>query len=161
MEERMISDFREYWHLLQTIPGIDKVAAAGIIAEIGDDIGAFKSGKHLASWAGFCPGNNESAGKRYSGKTRKGNQWLRTLLCEVAHAASRTRCQFKEYYQSLVIRRGKKRSIVAIAHKILRVIFAMFKNKVEYRDSTIDYEALMVHRNAPRWLQSLQKFGYI
>jgi len=161
LAKTMISDFSDYWRLLQTLPGVDKVAAAGIIAEIGADMHHFKTGKHLASWAGFCPGNNESAGKRYSGKTRKGNQWLRTLLCEVAHAASRTRCQFKTYYQSLVIRRGKKRSIVAVAHKILRVIYCMLKQKIEYQDSSVDYEALMVHRNAPRWIKTLKRYNYI
>lgn len=161
LDKRVQSDFSEYWHLLQTIPGIDKVAATGVIAEIGVNIGAFQNGKHLASWAGFCPGNNESAGKRYSGRTRKGNQWLRTLLCEVAHAASRTRCQFKTYYQNMVIRRGKKRSIIAVAHKILRVIYSMFKSMTEYRDSTVDYEALLVHRNAPRWLKYLKQYSYI
>lgn len=161
LENRLRSDFSGYWILLQTLPGVDKVAAAGIIAETGVDMSHFKSGKHLASWAGFCPGNNESAGKRYSGKTRKGNQWLRTLLCEVAHAASRTQCQFKTYYGSLVIRRGKKRSIVAVAHKILRIIFCMLKNNIEYQDPSVDYEALIVHRNAPRWIKPLKQYNYI
>ena len=161
LEKRILSDFPEHWRLLQTLPGVDKVAAAGVIAEIGVDMSHFKSGKHLASWAGFCPGNNESAGKRYSGKIRKGNRWLRILLCEVAHAASKTRCQFKTYYQSLVIRRGKKRSIIAIAHKILRVIFCMLKKNIEYQDSSVDYEALMVHRNAPRWIKKLKQYNYI
>ncbi|MGI9273361.1 MAG: IS110 family transposase [Endozoicomonas sp.] len=155
------SDYCEPWQLLQTLPGIDEIAAAGLIAEIGDDMSAFGSRESLASWAGMCPGNNESAGKRKSGKTRKGNQSLRRLMCEISQAAVKTKSQFKGKYQSLVIRRGHKRSIIAIGHKLLRVIYCMLTKLTPYKDPEIDYEALTVHRNAPRWLQKLQSYGYL
>ena len=147
--------------LLQTMPGIDLMGAAMLLVEIGNDMDAFGSADRLASWAGVCPGNNESAGKRKSGRIRKGNPYVRRLLCEFAHAASRTTSAFKSKFQSLLIRRGYKRAIVAIGHTILRTVFFMLKRREHYRDSAIDYEALMVQRNAPRWIQALTKFGFI
>ena len=142
------TDYQESWLLLQTLPGIDEIAAAGIIAGIGCDMSAFDGRKGLASWSGMCPGNNESAGKRKSGKTRKGNQSFRRLLCEIANAAIKTESQFKGKYQSLVIRRGHKRSIIAIGHKILRVIYCVPGKYTAYQDPEVDYEALMVRKNA-------------
>lgn len=147
--------------LLQTLPGVDLIGAAMLLVEIGCDMDAFGSAERLASWVGICPGNNESAGKRKSGRVRKGNSYVRRLLCEFAHAASRTRSVFKSKFQALIVRRGHKRSIVALAHKILRTIFFMLKRGEHYRDSTTDYEALSVQRNAPRWIKALTKFGFI
>ena len=147
--------------LLQTIPGIDLIGAAMLLIEIGTDMDAFGSPDRLASWVGICPGNNESAGKRKSGHVRKGNLYVRRLLCEFAHAASRTQSVFKSKFQSLVVRRGYKRAIIAIAHKILRTIFFMLKRRVHFRDCATDYEALSVQRNAPRWIKALTKFGFI
>lgn len=147
--------------LLQTLPGVDLIGAAMLLVEIGADMDAFGSADRLASWVGICPGNNESAGKRKSGRVRKGNLYVRRLLCEFAHAASRTTSVFKSKFQSLVVRRGYKRSIIAIGHKILRTIFFMLKRREHYRDSATDYEALSVQRNAPRWIKSLTRFGFI
>ncbi|KXW58247.1 transposase IS116/IS110/IS902 family protein [Ferrovum myxofaciens] len=147
--------------LLQTIPGVDLIGAAMLLVEIGGDMNAFGSADCLASWVGICPGNNESAGKRKSGQIRKGNLYVRRLLCEFAHAASRTTSVFKSKFQSLVVRRGYKRAIIAIGHKILRTIFFMLKRREHYRDSAVDYEALSVQCNAPRWIKSLIKFGFI
>ncbi|MBN8463500.1 MAG: IS110 family transposase [Dechloromonas sp.] len=147
--------------LLQTIPGVDLIGAAMLLIEIGTDMDAFGSADRLASWVGICPGNNESAGKRKSGHLRKGNLYVRRLLCEFAHAASRTTSVFKSKFQSLVVRRGYKRAIIAIGHKILRTIFFMLKRREHYRDSATDYEALSVQRNAPRWIKALTKFGFI
>lgn len=147
--------------LLQTIPGVDLIGAAMLLIEIGSDMDAFGSADRLASWVGICPGNNESAGKRKSGHVRKGNLYVRRLLCEFAHAASRTTSVFKSKFQSLVVRRGYKRAIIAIGHKILRTIFFMLKRREHYRDSATDYEALSVQRNAPRWIKALTKFGFI
>ena len=147
--------------LLQTIPGVDLIGAAMLLIEIGTDMDAFGSADRLASCVGMCPGNNESAGKRKSGHVRKGNLYVRRLLCEFAHAASRTTSVFKSKFQSLVIRRGYKRAIIAIGHKILRTIFFMIKRHEHYRDSATDYEALSVQRNAPRWIKALTKFGFI
>ena len=147
--------------LLQTIPGIDIIGAAMLLVEISTDMQSFGSAERLASWVGVCPGNNESAGKRKSGKTRKGNAWVRRLLCEFAQAASRSRCALKDKFAALSIRKGHKKSIVALAHKILRIVFAVIINKTPYLDKVVDYEALSVQRNAPRWLKMLIKHGYM
>ena len=147
--------------LLQTIPGVDLIGAAMLLVEIGSDMDAFGSADRLASWVGVCPGNNESAGKRKSGHTRKGNPYVRRLLYEFAHAASRTTSVFKSKFQALVVRRGYKRAIIAIGHKILRTLFFMLKRREHYRDCATDYEALSVQRNAPRWIKALTKFGFI
>lgn len=147
--------------LLETVPGIDRLGAAMLLVEIGADMDSFGSAERLASWVGICPGNNESAGKRKSGRTRQGNAWVRRLLCEFAQAASRTRCALKDKFSALAIRKGHKRSIVALAHKMLRIVYAMLANTTPYQDHTVDYEALMVGRNAPRWLKMLTKHGYL
>lgn len=153
--------WRPQLNLLQTIPGIDLMGAAMLLVEIGADMASFGSAEKLASWVGICPGNNESAGKRKSGKTRKGNAWVRRLLCEFAQAAARSRCALKDKFAALSIRKGHKKSIVALAHKMLRTLFAMLKNNTPYRDKMIDYEALSVQRNAPRWIKMLVKHGFM
>jgi transposase len=147
--------------LLQTLPGVDLMGAAMLLVEIGGDMSVFGSAQRLASWVGICPGNNESAGKRHSGRIRKGNAWVRRLLCEFAQAAGRSRCALKGKFQALSVRKGHKRSIVALAHKMLRIIYAMLSKQTHYVDKSVDYEALMVARNAPRWLQMLVKHGYV
>ena len=147
--------------LLQTIPGIDVMGAAMLLVEISADMHSFGSAERLASWVGICPGNNESAGKRKSGRTRKGNAWVRRLLCEFAQAASRSRCALKDKFAALSIRKGHKKSIVALAHKMLRIVFAVLKSKQPYRDRVVDYEALSVQRNAPRWMKMLIKHGFL
>lgn len=148
------------FELLQTIPGIDAIAAASILIEIGDDMGRFGSADRLASWSALCPGNNESAGKRKTGKTRKGNTLLRSLLCEAANAARCTLSVFKAKYQGLVVRRGHKKSIVALAHKLIRTIYVILTRRQAYHDSGIDYAAANVAKNAPRWLKALKRYGY-
>ncbi|WP_435751902.1 IS110 family transposase [Thauera sp. AutoDN2] len=156
-----LTDERNALALLQTLPGVDLIGAAMLLVEIGTDMDAFGSADRLASWVGICPGNNESAGKRKSGRVRKGNPYVRRLLCEFAHAASRTQSVFQSKFQSLIVRRGHKRAIVALAHKLLRTIFFMLNRGQHYRDSATDYEALSVQRNAPRWIKALTKFGFI
>jgi hypothetical protein len=133
-------DFHAYPEL-----GFEEVRTSALVAE------------RLASWVGICPGNHESAGKRKSGRTRKGNAWVRRLLCEFAQAASRTRCALKDKFSALSIRKGHKRSIVALAHKMLRIVYAMLNHATPYQDRNVDYEALVVQRNAPRWLKMLEK----
>jgi len=158
---RGLEPFRWAVELLQTMPGIDAVGACMLIVEIGIDMAAFGRADRLASWAGVCPGNNESAGKRKTGRIRKGNPYVRRVLCEMANAARRSECMFKGKYASLVIRRGHKRSIMALAHKILKIAFVLIDRKEVYRDSTVDYEALAVKRNAPRWIAKLRQFGML
>jgi transposase len=156
-----LSAWRPQLILLQTIPGIDIMGATMLLVEISADMESFGSAERLASWVGICPGNNESAGKRKSGKTRKGNAWVRRLLCEFAQAAARSRCALKDKFAALSIRKGHKKSIVALAHKMLRIVFAVLKSSLPYRDRAVDYEALSVQRNAPRWMKMLIKHGFI
>jgi transposase len=146
---------------LQTIPGLDETGAAMLLVEIGDDMQAFGSAEKLASWAGVCPGNHESAGKRKSGQARKGNPYVRRILCEAAHAASRTRCALAEKFKGLLVRRGRKRAIFALAHKLLKTVFVLIDRGDYYRDAGVDYEAMSVERNAPRWMKMLRKYGYL
>ena len=148
------------WRLLQTLPGIDQLAACLILIEIGDDLSHFGSADRFASWAAVCPGNHESAGKRKTGRTRKGNTVLRSILCECANAARRTKSVFAAKYQSLVIRRGHKKAIIALAHKLVRTMFFLLTRRQPYRDSGFDYEAANVAKNAPRWIKALKRFGY-
>ena len=111
----------------------------------------FGNAHRLAAWAGLCPGNDESAGKRRTDRTRRGNQTLRAVLIECAHAAARTHnCQFQTYHQTLTQKRGFKRAIVATAHKLLRCVFAVLRDATPYRDPDTDYEALLATRCGPR-----------
>ncbi len=109
---------------LDAIPGVGRRVAEALVAEIGTDMGRFPSAHHLASWAGMCPGNHESAGKRQSGKTRTGSPWLRALLVQAAHAAARTKDTYlAAQYRRLAARRGKSRAAVAVGHSILVIAF--------------------------------------
>jgi transposase len=155
-----MAPYAEHWQFLQTLPGIDQISAAMILVEIGTDLSVFGDAGHFASWAALCPGNHESAGKRKTGKTRKGNHAIRYLLCEVANAARRTSSAFRSQYQSLVGRIGHKKAIIALAHKMIRTIYILFTRRQAYRDPGIDYQAPVVDRNAPRWIQALKKYGY-
>jgi transposase len=164
LEHRLFDELQPYeaaMQLLLTLPGIDRLAAAKLLVEIGVDMAAFGTPDRLSKWAGVCPGNHESAGKRKRGKTAPGNRYVRAILCEIAWAASRTTSQFKSKFQGLVIRRGTKRAIIALAHKVLKTVFVLLSRQVPYRDSTVDYPALVVKRNAPRWSRQLKKFGYL
>jgi transposase len=145
--------------LLQTIPGIDQIASALILIEIGDDMTRFGAPDRLAAWAALCPGNNESAGKRKSGKTRKGNAIIRYILCECANAARMTKSSLAAKYKSLMVRKTHKKSIVAIAHKMIRLIYLMLTHKEPYRDPMVDYGAMSARKNAPRWIRQLKLIG--
>jgi transposase len=155
-----MAPYAEHWHLLQTLPGLDQISAAMILVEIGTDLSAFADAAHFASWAALCPGNHESAGKRKTGKTRKGNHAIRYLLCEAANAARRTRSAFRDRYQSLVPRKGHKKTIIALGHSMIRTIYVLFTRRQAYRDPGIDYQAVVVTRNAPRWIRALKQYGY-
>ncbi len=121
--------------LLQTIPGVGKDAAAGIIAEVGNNMEQFPNEQHLASWAGMSPGNNESAGKKKSSRTTHGDKFLKTLLVQCGWAATRTKNTYlRSKYDSLVIRRGKKRALIAVGHKILIATYFILKDKVPYKE---------------------------
>ncbi len=148
--------------LLETLPGVSRESAMAILVELGPDMSVFASARHCAAWTGICPGNNESAGKRRSGRIRRGNPILRAILVECAHAAVRTRgCQFQAWHQAVKSRRGYKRAIVAVAHKMLRTIYAMLRDGTPYADPGIDYEGISIGRKASRWLQKLEQYGYV
>lgn len=153
--------YEQEWRLVQTIPGMDEINAAMLLIETGVDMSRFGSKERISSWAGMCPGNDQSAGKRMSGRMPKGNPYVRAILCEAANSARKTDTQFKGLYKGLVIRRGHKRAVMAIGHRVLETVYILLTRKEPYRDRTIDYEALIVKRNAPRWLQSLIKYGYL
>ena len=145
---------------LVTIPGFDIMSAVGFIIEIGGKnvLDAFASEERFSSWLGVCPGNNESAGKRKSGKARKGNKFLRRILCEVAQAAVRTKnTTFMTKFNCLKIRLGFKKSVFAIAHKISRIAFLLIKNSQSFVDPNIDYQQEMLKKNASRKIKELLK----
>ena len=154
--------FAEERELLMQIPGVKKRAAETLIAEIGVDMSVFPSHSHLASWAGMSPGNNESAGKRHSGKTTHGNCWLRSALLESAWAASRTKgCFYKARYCRLAAKRGAKRASVAIAHSILVAVYHILKDGCAYHELGEDYfDRLNEQAVKNRLVKRLEKMGH-
>src|ERR687896_54610 len=138
--EEQIAPFAAAVELLCTIPGVQRRAAEVIIAETGGDMSAFATAGHLASWAGVCPGNDESAGKRRSGRTRKGSKWLRGTLIEAARAAARTRDTYlAAQYQRIRARRGANRASLAVAHSLLTAVWHMLQTGQTYLDPGGDY----------------------
>jgi len=134
---RLCGPFEKPLALLETIPGVGRATAEVLLAETGGDMRHFPTAHHLASWVGICPGNNESAGKRRTGRTRKGNRWLRAALCEAAWAASRSKGTYlQSQFRRLAFARGKggKRAAVAVAHSILIAVWHMLAHRVPYRD---------------------------
>ena len=148
--------------LLTTIPGVDWKIAVVIVAELGPDMSHFPNANHAAAWSGLAPGNHESAGKRYSGKTKPGNQALKTILSQAAWAAARTKNTYlSAQYRQLVRRRGKKRAIIAVAHSIIISAYHMLSRHQVYRDLGDNYfderkKAAVVNRLSRR----LSKLGY-
>lgn len=156
------SPFVEAVGRLQTVPGIDRRAAEGIVAELGADLKTFGSAGHLASWAGICPGNHESAGKRRSGRTTKGNVWLRVLLVQCAWAASRSKGTYLQaMFRRLAARRGTKRALVAVGHRLLEILYAVLKKGQSYRELGADYldRAQDRERLKARLVKRLEKLG--
>jgi transposase len=138
--EKLTRPFKQAVQFLDTIPGVDVCTAENLLAEMGPNMDQFPSGRQVASWAGMCPGNNESAGKRKSGKTTKGNRAMRRALTEAAWAASRTKDTYAaSKYQSLVGRRGKKRALIAVGHHILLAAYHIMKKKVPYHELGPDF----------------------
>jgi transposase len=143
-------------HYLQTMPGISKIIALAILAEIGTDMSVFHSSKHLASWAGVCPGNNESAGKKKSSRITHGNKYLKTALVEAAWAASRSKESYHaKKFRSIAARRGQKKATMAIAHSLLISAYYILKNKEPFLPFTQD-PAIIAKRKEER-IKSLEK----
>ena len=150
---------------LDTIPGGDRQTAEVLLAEIGAEMARFPTSGHLASWAGMCPGNHESAGKRTSGKTRKGSKWLRRALTEAAHGAARTkqpgRSALAGDYRRLAARRGKKKAAIAVGHRILVIAYHVLRDQQEYREPTplaLDEHRQLRARN--RAVDQLRQLGF-
>ena len=148
--------------LLDTIPGIDRWLAEVLLAEMGIDMGRFASEKHLASWTGVAPGNNESGGKRRSGKTPPGNRYLRKGLVQAARGASRKKHTYlKSKYHRIAARRGKKKAIVAVAHSILVSAYHMLSRNEPYRDLGDDYfDQFKREHVANHLVRRLEKLGF-
>jgi transposase len=147
---------------LDSIPGISRQIAEVMLAEIGWDMSRFPTDKNLASWAGMCPGNNESAGKRRNGKTRKGSRWLRHALIEAAHGAARTKNKYlKTQYHRVAAHRGKNTALVAVGHSILIISYHLLTRGQEYTDLGANYfderDRSAVQR---RCVKRLEKLGY-
>ncbi len=160
--EEQIAPFVAAVELLCTIPGVGRRTAEVIIAETGADMNAFPTAKHLVSWAGVCPGNDQSAGKRRSGNTTKGSKWLRGALIEAAKAASRTKDTYlAAQYARLRVRRGANRASVAVAHSILTATWHMLQNGELYNDLGGDYFARRdPERTTRRLVAQLERLGH-
>lgn len=155
----------EYWEAikkLEQIPGVGKKSAEIILAEIGLDMNQFPTAGHLASWAGVAPGNNESAGKRKSGRTRKGNKILKSTLAQAAKSAAKNKNSFfHAQYQRIAIRRGKNRATMAVAHSILIAIYHMLKDDQEFIDLGSDYyHQFNTEKKINSYLKKLAALGY-
>ncbi len=162
--ERRCEPFIEVIELLKTIPGVGPLTAEVIVAEIGLDMGRFATAHHLASWAGLCPGNNESAGRRRTGRTRRGNAWLRDVMCEAGWAAVRSKGTYlNALYRHLAFARGKgaKKALIAVAHSMLIAVWHILTDHVPYQELGPNHLA-PAHpdrlRNA--LIRRLEKLGY-
>jgi transposase len=160
--EEHLADEQEAIALLDTIPGVSQRTAEILIAEMGTDMSRFPSAKHLASWAGMCPGHHESAGKRLSGKTRKGSRWLRQVLVEIAHVAAKTKDTYlAAQYRRIAARRGKKRALIALGHTVLVIAYQLLTRKLPYHDLGVAYfDKLEQNRVQRRLVRRLERMGY-
>ena len=160
--DQHLSPFEEAMRLLLTIPGIQAIAAAAILGEIGCEMTRFPTHKHLASWAGVCPGNKLSAGKRLSGKMSKGNKRLRAILAEVVWTISHMKDNYlSAQYHRLVRRLGKPKAVMAVAHSVLVIIYHVLRDKEPYRDWGANYfETWDKQRLTQPSLRRLEALGY-
>jgi transposase len=160
--EQQVAPFAPAVELLCTIPGVERRAAEVLIAETGGDMTAFPTAAHLASWAGVCPGNNQSAGRRRSGRTRQGSKWLRGTLIEAARAAARTRDTYlNAQYRRVRARRGANRASLAVAHSLLVAVWHMLQTGETYHDPGGDYYTRRdPARTTRRLVAQLERLGH-
>jgi transposase len=160
--EANVEPFRTAIQILSTVPGISQLSAEVIVAEIGTDMGRFPSQGHLISWAGLCPKNDESAGKRRSTRMRKGAPWLKTTLIQCAWAAARTKGSYLQaQFHRLRSRRGAKKAIGAVAASILTAAYHMLKNGTLYQDLGADYlDGRSKTKHVLRLVGRLQNLGF-
>ena len=160
--ETYLKPYHAQVELLQTIPGVQYVAAASLVAELGVDMNQFRDAFHLSSWAGLCPGNNQSAGKIKSSRIRHGNRHVKITMTQCAWAVSRTK---KTYlgakYRTLALRRGRKRAIIAIGRKLLVICYHMLKENVPFHELGLDFlDNLEPERKAKYHEKRLEELGY-
>src|SRR5438874_3139969 len=160
--EEALAPFAEAEERLQTIPGVSQRVAETVMAEIGTKMEQFPSAGHLASWAGMCSGNNESAGKRRSGRTTKGNRWLKRILVQAAWAASHTKGTYlAAQYRRLAKRRGCKRALVAVGHTLLVIIYHVLKRGTTYAELGADFlDRLEPARLTRQLVKRLEALGH-
>ena len=152
--------FKQAFEHLQTIPGVGQLAAASILAETGVDLVTFPTAEKMASWAGLCPGNRESAGVKKGSQTTQGNPYLRTTLVQCAWAATRKNgCIFQTRFRELSPRRGQKRAIVAIAHQMLGALYFMLKNNVAFLGTENPLRQRRRQRRAHHHFRCLKRLG--
>ena len=159
---RKLEPYKKEFELIQTHPGINKVTCASVIAEIGVDMSRFPDEHHLSSWAAICPGNNESAGNKKSGRTRRGNNYLKTTLVEASWAASRKKDTFLgAKYNNIARKRGTKRAAVAIGHQILKDVYHILDTGEPYKE--VGAEAFQKRKSEDKerlMIRELEKAGY-
>jgi transposase len=160
--EQRVATYEEILRRIDTVPGFDRITAWTILAEIGTDMSAFEDARHLASWAAVCPGNRESGGKRLSGKTRKGNPYLRRALCQSAWGATHKKdCHLAALFRRIRARRGEQKAIMAVAHQLLTILFHILRDGGAYHELG---EAYCDRQNKPKitrkLVERLQKLGY-
>jgi transposase len=163
VEEVMSPLEREAVRRLDEAPGIDRRSGQVIVAEVGTDMTRFPSPHHLASWAGICPGNDRSAGKRRGGRTRQANRWLKAALTQAAWGASRTRrSYFSAQHRRLTTRRGVKRATIAVAHSLLVTAYHLLAERRDYVDLGVEHfdRKRPPHEQAQRMVRKLEKLGY-
>jgi transposase len=160
--DRRVSPFEPMLAVLDTIPGVNRIAAISIVAETGGDMGPFPTAGHLCSWAAMCPGQNESAGKRHSGKTRKGNRYLRGTLIQAALGAIHKKdSALQARYHRVKRQRGHKRATVAVGHQILEIAYYIMRDGVTYHELGANYFAQRhAERTMRRNVRQLEALGY-
>lgn len=157
-----IEPFRKAVDAWKQLPGVDEVTAWSLVAEMGADMAPFDTAEQAASWACVCPGNNESAGKQHSGRTRKGNRWLRAAIGEAAWGAARTKkSYFHAQYHRIRGRRGEQRALLAVAHSMIIVGFYLVKHDLQFRDLGADFfDRRNREHTARRAVKRLNSLGY-
>jgi transposase len=159
--EDRLHPFEEQLVRLEQITGVSRKVLWVLFAEVGANMERFPDAAHLASWAGMCPGQHESAGKRRSGHIRQGNHWLRSTLIQAAHGAARTQTYLGEQYRQIGRRRGNKRAAVAVGHSILVIFYQMMQSGEPYQEKGVGYLQKNKQNRVPaRLIQRLQRMGY-
>lgn len=160
--KKYLTEYEEAIAAIDELPGIGRTSAETIIAEIGRDMSRFPTAAHLASWAGVCPGNNESAGKRRSGKTNKGNKTLKTVLVQCAKSAKKTKSSFfSAQYQRISMRRGKNKATLAVAHSMLIAIYHILKTGLPFKDLGAEYYSQFnKEKKINAYLRKLKSLGW-